>query len=123
MSEVDIELSSYVNGLRAELEALALAAADKDNSILFKLDPVEIELTVVAEKSAKTGGKLKFSILGWGADLEGGGAVTSAQTQKMTLRLTPFRRRAGSDEGNFAVSTLDDANEDDDDTISPLYRG
>ena len=87
MAEQMIPLSDVVAALRTEI----LSAVDEsgDSELKFRLGPVDVEFTVVVKKEAGADGKLKFSILGIGAEAGASGKVAREQTQKVKLSLTP----------------------------------
>ncbi|GAA1994188.1 trypco2 family protein [Catenulispora subtropica] len=85
-----IELASVIRDLRAELEA-AVVAAD-GSALLFEVGPVELEVSVVVERSASAGAKARF----WVVDAGTEGKTSSTGTQRVKLTLTPKLRDGGS---------------------------
>jgi Trypsin-co-occurring domain 2 len=85
-----IELQTVIEDLRTEI--LDAVAAAETAQIAFELDEVEIELTVVAEKSASGGAKVRFWVAEIGADAK----ISRSQTQLVRLKLMPRDKRTGS---------------------------
>lgn len=83
----DIELAEFISNLRAELE-IALAASS-DAEVRFIPKTLDLELSVVAEKSAEASGKISFKIFSVGAEAGGGGTLSNASTQTIKLSLEP----------------------------------
>lgn len=78
-----IQLSDMIRELRHELNA---AVADGEGeAVRFELGQVEIEATVAVDRSADTGGKVRF----WVMELGGNGKYASSETQRITLTLQP----------------------------------
>lgn len=80
-----IELAELIGQLRAEL-TMAMAAGEGED-LRFELGPVELELTVKAEKEAKAGAKVRF----WVVDASTDGKLASSTAQKIKLTLDPHR--------------------------------
>jgi hypothetical protein len=78
-----IELASVIRDLRAELQ-YAVAAADGE-ALRFELGPIELEVAVAVERSAKAGGKLRF----WVVEAHADGELDATRTQRIKLALTP----------------------------------
>lgn len=90
-----IELVSVIRDLRTELEK-AVAAAD-GAALRFELGPIELEVTVVVDRSNDGSGKLSFWVVQAGA----GRTVDTTDTQRIKLILTP---RLGPGGVSVAVS-------------------
>jgi NTP-dependent ternary system trypsin peptidase co-occuring protein len=78
-----IELASVVRDLRAELGAAIVAG--KDEQLRFELGPIEVEATVVVDRSADFEGKVRFWVVELGADRK----TDSTSTLRISLSLTP----------------------------------
>jgi hypothetical protein len=98
MDEVRIGLAAAIEALRTELaEALD---AGKDQDIQFGLEPVE--LTVQAAVTKEANGKIGWKVLGLG------GSYESAQTQTLTMRLTPMLKTESGLTRDFTVAGASD---------------
>ncbi|WP_240139177.1 trypco2 family protein [Streptomyces sp. MUM 178J] len=84
-----IELAEMIRKLRDEL-AVAVAAA-KDEELQFALGPVELEASVVVERSGTAGAKVRF----WVVDGGGEGRIASGSAHRITLTLHPQERGSG----------------------------
>ncbi|WFE97507.1 trypco2 family protein [Micromonospora sp. WMMD987] len=82
-----IELADLIWQLRHELSRAMWAGEHTD--LRFEAGPVELELTVVVEKSSQPGVKAKLMVV----DAEWGARRASVVTQRITVVLQP--RRAG----------------------------
>jgi hypothetical protein len=80
-----VELAELIGQLRAELTAAMHAG--KGGDLQFELGPVELELTVVVDREAKPGAKVRFWVVELGADVK----AASNTTQRITLKLDPRR--------------------------------
>lgn len=79
-----VELRDLMTELRSQIKQ-AVDQAKKDNmGVLFQLEDIEIELQTVI--GTKGGAKGKFRVLGFEAEL--GAELSSAQTQKIKLKLS-----------------------------------
>ena len=78
-----IELASVIRDLRAELEQ-AVVAGD-GAALRFELGPIELEVSVVVERSATAGAKVRFWVVEAAAD----GKASATGTQRIKLTLTP----------------------------------
>ena len=101
----EIPLAMLIQSLR---EQLAQAASAASESPRFKVDKIEVELTVVARRELEGGGKLKFSVLSLGAELGGAGKHVSEGTQRVRLSLTPIadapQHRDNESEGHLLIA-------------------
>ncbi|MER6093613.1 trypco2 family protein [Streptomyces bluensis] len=78
-----IELSEMIRELRQQL---TVAMADGEGeAVRFELGPVEVEATVAVSREAGADSKVRLWIVDAGAN----GKYTQAQTQRVTLSLTP----------------------------------
>jgi hypothetical protein len=78
-----IELASVIKDLRDELERAI--AASQDEQLRFELGPIELEATVVVERSDGAAGKVRFWVVEAGADRR----KDSGTTQRIKLTITP----------------------------------
>ncbi|GHB15915.1 hypothetical protein GCM10010377_01700 [Streptomyces viridiviolaceus] len=78
-----IELTDVIRELRDQLNA-GLAEAGP-GPLRFELGPVEIEATVVVDRSGGVGGKVNFWVVEASADT----SVTASRTHRITLTLQP----------------------------------
>lgn len=88
MADELLPLSEVVRSLRAEI--INAANIGENEPIHFELGPIELEFTVVAKREGAAGSKIKFSVLGIGAAVEGSGKIASEYTQKVKLTLSPM---------------------------------
>ncbi len=88
-----LPLADVVHELRAQILLAAEGARDQD--LRFKLNTVEIELSVVAKRELGGEGKISFKVLGTGVEAGGGGKSAHEHSQKIKLSLTPHRRDGG----------------------------
>ena len=78
-----IELSEVIRELRQQLtDSLADGAGE---TVRFELGPVEIEATVAVSREAGAHSKVRLWVVDAGAD----GKYAHAQTQRITVTLTP----------------------------------
>jgi hypothetical protein len=84
MSGSLLGLADVIEGLREELTAAIDRGATQH--VQFALDPIELTLQTVV--SMEGGGKIGWKVL------EVGGSARSADTQTLTLRLTPVWKRS-----------------------------
>lgn len=78
-----IELAAVVRDLRAELETVI--AAGKDQELRFELGPIEMETTVVVDRSTDINGKVRFWVVEAGADRKS----DTSSTLRVNLSLEP----------------------------------
>lgn len=78
-----MELSTALEGLREELEAVWQQSADKE--LRFRVNNVTLTLEAVARREAEGSGKIRWWLI------EAGGGVTAGKetTQTLVLTLTP----------------------------------
>jgi hypothetical protein len=95
----NIELSTYVENLRAELDRCMELSQGKD--LRFFTDKVELEVKVgtEAEIGGKGGAKFRFFVVDASLDAEGKKTYTNAQTLKLTLVPT-YKGKKGIDIAN-----------------------
>ncbi|WDV51935.1 hypothetical protein PV963_16915 [Streptomyces coeruleorubidus] len=92
-----IELADMVRELRKQLTA---ALTDGDGEILrFELGPVEVEASIAVTREA--GGDAKVRL--WVVDAGANGKYAQAETQRVTLTLTP---RAVAADGGVPQTVL-----------------
>jgi hypothetical protein len=83
----DIPLGDAIRALRVEiLEAVENA---EDQTVKFKLGPIDVEFQVVAKRETGGGGKIGFHLFGAEASLDGSVRGGNERTQKIKLTLTP----------------------------------
>lgn len=87
-SDVFLPLTDVVEGLREQI-AVAIATA-QTQAVRFEINSVELEFSVVAKREGGADAKIKFSILGVGAELGAAGKLALERTQKVKLSLTPI---------------------------------
>jgi hypothetical protein len=93
-------LADVIEGLREELKAAIDRGAAQH--LQFALDPIELTLQTVVSKEGS--GKVGWKVL------EVGGSAKSADTQTLTLRLTPVWKRAdGTLVRDFAIASAGEA--------------
>lgn len=102
-----VELAELIGQLRAEL--VSAMRAGKDEELRFEVGPVELELTVVVQREASAGAKVKFWVIEAGADAKASGGTT----QRIKLTLDP--RRAGEPDRRPSISGAATAGESDED--------
>ncbi|HET7519427.1 MAG TPA: trypco2 family protein [Actinomycetes bacterium] len=78
-----IELAEVIGELRRELQE-ALNAGEGER-LRFELGPVELEATVVVEKSGGGGAKVRF----WVVEVGGDAKVAEVSTHRVKLALQP----------------------------------
>jgi hypothetical protein len=88
MSENGIEVADLIWQLRHELSRAMWAGEHTD--LRFEAGPVELELTVVVEKSTEPGMKAKLLVVDAGVS----GRRATAVTQRVRLTLHPRRANA-----------------------------
>lgn len=81
--EAGIPLARAIQDLRAEL--LAALSEGKGQALRFKLDPVELELSLGMTYKGGGGVGVKF----WVLDISAKGDAERATTHKLKLKLTP----------------------------------
>ncbi|MFD5566767.1 MULTISPECIES: trypco2 family protein [Streptomyces] len=84
-----IELAELIAELRRELNAARTTAQGED--LYFEVGPVELEATVVVERSATAGGKVRF----WVVDTSADGRLADSVTHRVRLTLDPRTRSGG----------------------------
>ena len=78
-----VELVELISDLRDELTRAVAAAPAK--GLRFELGPVGLEVTVIVNKEAKPGAKVRFWVVEAGVD----SSLSHTSTQKITLTLRP----------------------------------
>lgn len=97
MKDRMVGLAAAIEALRAELTDAMDQGSDK--RMQFRLDPVEVTLQVTVTKEVN--GKIGWSVLGLG------GSGESADTQTLTLRLTPVWRTVdGTRTTDFMIASV-----------------
>lgn len=77
-----IPLAKTLSSLRQELRA-AMKEAEQSKDLWFLVDDIELEFQVVV--TAEADGKVGFSVLGFDAELGGGGSREAVQRIKLKL--------------------------------------
>jgi hypothetical protein len=85
-SESDIPLAKAIADLRAEL--LKAVSEGKNHDLRFKLDPVELELSIGMTYKGGANAGVKF----WVVEIGAKGEVERAGSHKLKLKLTPVDR-------------------------------
>lgn len=86
MADELYSLKDAIAALRTEIIESAEQASNE--SLRFSLGDIELEFTVVAKRDTTGEAKMKFSILGIGADAGVGTKVAHEQTQKVKIKLS-----------------------------------
>jgi hypothetical protein len=81
-----IELAAYIQSLRDELVTAWLHG--RQSPVGFEVGPVELELSINAERTAEVKGGVRF----WVVDVGLGGNVTTQSGQRVKLSLVPRDR-------------------------------
>ena len=81
-----VPVAAFVAGLRAELRE---AQAARDPGLQFAVGPVQVEFTVVTGREGGPEGKVRF----WVIEAGGSAKWSQAETQTVTLTLTPVDER------------------------------
>lgn len=102
MSESTLPLSDVIRALRAEIVAGSIAA--ENEIVRFELGPIDVELSVVAQREGGPNGKITFGVFGMGAELGGNAKFASEQTQKIKLNLKPVRLLADGSYGELMIN-------------------
>ena len=90
----ELELKDVVRKLREDLQAAAEEGQGQD--IKFKLESIELELKVAAKKEGGPNGKIKFSVLGIGAEVGGNAKWSSEHVQTIKLKMVPQTKIGGT---------------------------
>ena len=80
--QVRLPLADFIDALRAELRAAALA---KDPQLQFNVGPVTVEFTLMTHREGGGKAGVRFWVVEAGASA----SVANESTQKVTLALTP----------------------------------
>jgi hypothetical protein len=83
----ELELKDVVRKLREDLQAAAEEGQGK--GIRFKLESIDLELKVAAKREGGPNGKIKFSVLGIGAEVGGSAKWAAEQVQTIKLKMVP----------------------------------
>lgn len=97
-----LPLDEAVCSLRRQITEAMDAAANE--SLRFKLNSIELEFSVVAKREEGLDGKVKFSVLGIGAELGGVEKVAGERTQKVKISLAPVVIDGSGNETPILVS-------------------
>lgn len=101
MSEQLYSLTDAIAALRTEISLAVHHATDEQ--LKFSLGEIELEFSVVARHENAADGKLKFSILGMGAELGAGAKVSREQVQKVRLKLHAQYKAGDAAQGEILV--------------------
>jgi hypothetical protein len=86
----DIELSTYIEGLREELQRAVDAGKEKD--LRFFNDKIELEVEVAVETTLAAEGKTSFRVLLFDASFKGGANRKLSNKHKLKLTLIPAHK-------------------------------
>lgn len=86
MNNALFSLTDAIAALRSEISSAVAQGADE--RVRFALGDIELEFVVVARREGAGDGKLKFSILGIGAEAGASAKVGQEQTQKVRIKLS-----------------------------------
>lgn len=90
-----IELSTYVDALRAELQRCIAMSEGQD--LRFGTDKIDLEMEVGVETDVGGEGEMKFKFLVFDASLGVDGKATFSHTQKIKMSLAPvYKGNTGS---------------------------
>ena len=87
MSANLIGLADTIDNLREELAEASRRGEGKD--LRFRIDGIELEVAVAISREGGGGGKVKFEVLGIGAEIGGEGGLSRNNTHRITLKLRP----------------------------------
>jgi hypothetical protein len=93
-----LQLAEFVDGLRNEFRR---AQRGSEPGIKFEVGPVEVEFSIVTTRETGADAKVRF----WVVDAGGKATWTTAQTQRVTLVLTPVGDDGRKVEIDHAVPT------------------
>jgi hypothetical protein len=93
--DIGIGLAELLKSLRQELDIAEKHVANLPGGPKLYLEASEVELAFTVSRSAETGGGLKFSVLGIGADLNAKGLKGSQSVHRIKISL----KAAGSPVG------------------------
>jgi hypothetical protein len=83
---VSVDLTEFIAQLREQLSEAMRAGEEAE--LQFELGPIEMELTIAAEKAGGPNAKVRFWVVELGGDLK----ASSSTTQRIKLMLEPKRR-------------------------------
>ena len=86
----DIELSTYIEGLRGELQRAVDAGTGKD--LRFFNDKIELEVEIAVETTFDAEGKTGFRVLLFDASLKSGVNRKLSNKHKLKLTLIPAHK-------------------------------
>ena len=90
-----IELSTYVEALRDELQRCIVMSEGQD--LRFGTDKIDLEIEVGIETEVGGEGEVKFKFLVFDASLGADGKSTFSHTQKIKMSLAPvYKGKTGS---------------------------
>jgi hypothetical protein len=101
-----IELSDMIRELRQQLTS-ALADGE-DEAVRFELGPVEVEATVAVTREANGDARVRL----WVVDAGANGKYGHAETQRVTLTLTPKVVPPGGGAAETAMITGDEVDDE-----------
>lgn len=82
-------LADLTSALRSEINEMRSKLEQEGQAALLLLERAEVEISFVIEKKQESGGGVKFSVLGIGANVSGQDVANSATTQKLKIVLVP----------------------------------
>jgi Trypsin-co-occurring domain 2 len=77
-----------------------------NETVRFELGPSEVEITIVAKREGGPNGKIKFEVLGLGAELGGGAKLGGEKTQNVKLNLTPVKILPDGSQAHLEISRV-----------------
>jgi hypothetical protein len=98
-------LTDAIASLRSEISSAVTQGADEQ--LRFSLGDIELEFAVVARREGGGDGRVKFSILGIGAEAGASGKVGREQTQKVRIKLNAQLRSADGTQAEILVRRPD----------------
>lgn len=105
MNNALFSLTDAIAALRSEISSAVAQGADEQ--LRFSLGDIELEFAVVARREGGGDGKLKFSILGIGAEASASARVGQEQTQKVRIKLSAQLRAADGTQAEILVRRPD----------------
>ena len=120
MSDMLLPLNDVIRALRLELRDAYESSEDQE--IRFELGPVEVEFSVVAKREGGPDGKIKFSVLGVGAELGASAKFAGEQTQRIKLSLTPLLMKPGEEPTQVVINRTPPVQPSGRPSADPLQR-
>jgi len=115
-----LPLGEVVRALRAEI--IEAAKAGENEAVRFEVGPIDVEFTIVAKREGGPDGKIKFEVLGFGAEVGAGAKFARERTQKVKLNLTPVQVLPDGTRGPIEISRVPPADKSPAQTEEPMTR-